>query len=283
MQSPIGSQVAGLIRARLDDLSPNDKRIARQLLDHYVEAPFETAESLAAKSSVSKAAVVRFAVRIGFAGFTELHDALRAEAVERLSRSDADDVHDAADGLLDRWIDRARADLASTRLSIDDREFTSAVQLLCKGNGKLGIFGHRKSAALAEYAYYLLNPLIANVWPIAAGEPSIADHLIDLEPRDRLLAFTFKRYAKLTTDVVREFHEAGAPSVVITDDVMAPAAGIATHTLVCRPTASGGFETAAAGMVVLEALAAEIALRKRRSSGRRLDAAEHLWKQFGTY
>jgi DNA-binding MurR/RpiR family transcriptional regulator len=65
--------------------------------------------------------------------------------------------------------------------------------------------------------------------------------------------------------------------------VMAPAAGIATHTLVCRPTAPGGFETAAAGMVVLEALAAEIALRKRRSSGRRLDAAEHLWKQFGTY
>jgi hypothetical protein len=34
---------------------------------------------------------------------------------------------------------------------------------------------------------------------------------------------------------------------------------------------------------VLEALAAEIALRKRRSTGRRLDAAEQLWKQFGTY
>src|SRR5438093_7081938 len=97
MQSPIGSQVAGLIRARLDDLSPNDKRIARQLLDHYVEAPFETAESLAAKSSVSKAAVVRFAVRIGFAGFTELHDALRAEEVQRLSRSDDGDELESAD------------------------------------------------------------------------------------------------------------------------------------------------------------------------------------------
>jgi len=52
---------------------------------------------------------------------------------------------------------------------------------------------------------------------------------------------------------------------------------------VCRPAETGGFETAAGGMVVLEALAAEIALRKRRSTDRRLDAAEQLWKQFGTY
>ena len=69
--------------------------------------------------------------------------------------------------------------------------------MLTKGSGKIGIFGHRKSAALAEYAYYLLNPLLPNAWPIAAGEPGIADQLIDLEPRDRLIAFTFRRYAKV--------------------------------------------------------------------------------------
>ena len=277
-----GSEVAGLIRTRLDELSPNDRRIARQLLDHWVEAPFETAESLAGKAGVSKAAVVRFATRVGFAGFSELHDALRLEAVERL-RHGAPESDEPAAGVLERWVDRARADLAATRESIDRAEFDAAVRLLRKGTGKLGIFGYRKSVALAEYAYYLLNPLIANVWPIAAGEPGIADHLIDLEPRDRLLAFTFKRYAKVTTDVVRYFHEAGAPSVLVTDDLMAPAASLATHVLVCRPAQTGGFETAAGGMVALEALAAEIALRKRRSSERRLDTAEQLWKQFGTY
>jgi hypothetical protein len=35
-------------------------------------------------------------------------------------------------------------------------------------------------------------------------------------------------------------------------------------------------------LVVLEALAAEIAVRARSTSDR-LDAAEQLWKQFGTY
>ena len=277
-----GSAVAGMIRSRLDELSPNDRRIARQIIDHDVEAPFETAESLAAKAGVSKAAVVRFATRVGFAGFSELHEALRLEAVARLRQGRGEPAarRRRARALRRSGPRRPRRDPREHR---PGRVQSRGAPAAAKGNGKLGIFGYRKSVALAEYAYYLLNPLIANVWPIAAGEPGIADHLIDLEPRDRLIAFTFKRYAKVTADVVRYFHEAGAPSVVITDDVMAPAAALATHVLVCRPAETGGFESAAGGTVVLEALAAEIALRKRRSTGRRLDAAEQLWKQFGTY
>ena len=147
--------------------------------------------------------------------------------------------------------------------------------MLCRGHGKIGIFGHRKSAALAEYAYYLLNPLLSNVWPIAAGEPTIADQLIDLEPRDRLLAFTFQRYAKVTGDVVRLFRAAGAPVVLITDDLLAPAAGQANHVLVCQGQATAS-ASAATAIVVLEALAAAIALRKGGARNPRMDTAEQL-------
>src|SRR5882757_6797227 len=76
--------VSGLIRSHLDRLSPNDRRIATHILEHPAEAPFETAESLAAKTGVSKAAVVRFSTRVGFTGFAGLHEALAAEAITRL-------------------------------------------------------------------------------------------------------------------------------------------------------------------------------------------------------
>jgi len=273
--------VAGRIRSHLEQLSPNDRRIARHLLDNYAEAPFETAESLSKKTEVSKAAVVRFAMRVGFAGYTELHDALRSEAVARLAPAAA---HPRGDGdVIDAAVERARGDLSALRATVDRGEFDAAVALLCRGSGKIGIFGHRKSAALAEYAYYLLNPLLSNVWPIAAGEPGIADQLIDLEPRDRLIAFTFRRYAKVTAEVVRSFEEAGGSTVLVTDDVMAPAASLATHVLVCPPAEAGDFDSAAPGMVLVEALAGAIAVRMRGRSGRRLDLAEQLWKQFGTY
>jgi DNA-binding MurR/RpiR family transcriptional regulator len=273
--------VAELIRSHLDALSPNDRRIASRLLDHPVQAPFETAESLAAKAGVSKAAVVRFATRVGFAGFGELHDALAGEAMAKLER--APDVSGGDKRVVDQLLSAARADLDSTSEGLDRAAFEAAVAMLCRGSGKIGIFGHRKSAALAEYAYYLLNPLLPNVWPIAAGEPAIADQLIDLEPRDRLIAFTFRRYARVTAEVVRFFHDAGAPVVLVTDDLLAPAAGQASHLLVCAPAERERFASAASAVVLLEALAAEIAVRKGRSSGRRLDTAEQLWKQFGTY
>jgi DNA-binding MurR/RpiR family transcriptional regulator len=272
--------VAARIRSHLDDLSPNDRRIARHLLDHPDEAAFATAEALADEIGVSKAAVVRFAMRVGYPGFTELHGELRAQAMERLAtprdRAAGGDVVDVA-------AERARSDLDAMRSRLDRAAFTSAVDLLCEGDGKIGIFGHRKSAALAEYAYYLLNPLLSNVWPIAAGEPGIADQLIDLEPRDRLVAFTFRRYARVTAEVIRSFHDAGAPVVLITDDLLAPAAGLARHVLVCAPAEAGEYDTAAPGMVLVEALAGAIAVAMRGRSDRRLDLAEQLWKQFGTY
>ena len=277
--------VAELIRSNADRLSRNDQRIARELLDRPVEAPFLTVDSLAGRSGVSKAAVVRFSTRLGFTGFAQLHEQLAAEAIERASTAPPRPAQaEQGGGVLERFAASAAADLAGLAGSVAPDRLAAAVSMLCRGSGKIGIFGHRKSAALAEYAYYLLNPLLSNVWPIAAGEPGIADQLIDLEPRDRLIAFTFRRYAKVTADVVRLFREADGEVVLITDDLLAPAAAQATHVLVCRPGGGDdGFSSSAAAIVLLEALAAEIALRRGRAGGRRLDTAEQLWRQFGTY
>ena len=88
---------------------------------------------------------------------------------------------------------------------------------------------------------------------------------------------------KVTAEVVRSFHEAGASTLLVTDDLMAPASSQATHVLVCAPAAAGEFDTAAPGIVLVEAVAAAIASRVRGRRGRRLDLAEQLWKQFGTY
>ena len=60
------------------------------------------------------------------------------------------------------------------------------------------MFGQRKSAALAEYAFFLLNPLIPHVATVEEGAGTVADALIDVGPEDRLLAVTFRPYARLT-------------------------------------------------------------------------------------
>jgi DNA-binding MurR/RpiR family transcriptional regulator len=270
------------IRSRLAILSPNERRIAAWLLEHMPEAAFETADSLARKVGVSKAAVIRFGSKLGFGGFSGLHDAIAEGAMARLVERAAPPPEQRA-SLLDRWLSAANADLAATRRSVSDELLASAAELLRTPDGRTFVFGQRKSAALAGYAFFLLNPLIANVATVEERAGTVADALLDVGPQDRLLAITFRPYARLTAEVVDWFARAGGEVVLVCDDPMIPPAAHARHTLVCAPESPGPFASAVAGLFMVEALAAYVAAETPGGGERRLDAAQQLWTRFGTY
>lgn len=267
------------IRDRLEELSPNDQRIADAILRDPHAVAFMSADALAAAAGVSKAAVVRFGARLGYGGFTGLQGALQGDIRERLEEAPT-----AAGGsLVERWLDAVDRDLRTVAATTTPASLERAAALLESGEGWIHVFGQRTSAAVAEYAYFLLNPMLPNVVRVEAGESALADRLIGIGPEDRLLAFTFRRYAKVTTDVVAFFEEAGAPVVLVTDSPAAPAARHATETLVCADDAPARFPTAVTGIFLVELLAATLLERNPEGIGRRLDDAERAWGRFGTY
>jgi DNA-binding MurR/RpiR family transcriptional regulator len=274
--------VVAHIRSRLSILSPNERRIAAWLLEHMPEAAFETADSLARKVGVSKAAVIRFGSKLGFGGYAGLHEAIAEGAMARLVERAAP-AAGPRESLLDRWLSAASADLVATRRSVTDELLAEAAELLRAPGGRTFVFGQRKSAALAGYAFFLLNPLIPHVVTVEERAGTVADALLDVGPQDRLLAVTFRPYARLTADVVDWFARAGGAIVLICDDPLIPAAAHARHTLVCRPESPGPFASAVAGLFVVEALAAYVAAETPGGSEGRLDAAQELWTRFGTY
>ena len=266
------------IRDRLEELSPNDQRIAEVILRDPHAVAFMSADALAATAGVSKAAVVRFGARLGYGGFTALQGALQGDIRERLEEPGA-----AAGTLVERWLEAVDRDLRTVAATTTPAALDRAAALLESGEGWIHVFGQRTSAAVAEYAYFLLNPMLPNVVRVEAGESALADRLIGIGPEDRLLAFTFRRYAKVTTDVVAFFEEAGAPVVLVTDSPAAPAAKHATETLVCADESPARFPTAVTGIFLVELLAATLLERNPEGIGRRLDDAERAWGRFGTY
>jgi DNA-binding MurR/RpiR family transcriptional regulator len=272
--------VPALIRSRLADLSPNDRRIAAWLLEHLLEASFETADSLARKAGVSKAAVVRFGRKLGFGGYAGLHEAIARGTLELLSPAQAAPAP-AANHVVDAWLRAGRDDLEATRRSIDQREIDAVVELLDADEGRTYVFGQRTSGALAEYAFFLLNPFLANVQPIELGPMTLADSLLGVAPEDRLLALTFRRHAKATLDVVEFFATRGASVVLLTDDAGSPAAGRAQHRLLCQRGTDGPFSSGLSALYVLETIAAGVAGRVQARGSGPLDAAEELWDRFG--
>jgi DNA-binding MurR/RpiR family transcriptional regulator len=188
-----------------------------------------------------------------------------------------------AGDLVERWLRAVRGDLEAVAAATPEASLDRAAALLESGEGWIHVFGQRASAAVAEYAYFLLNPMVPNVVRVEAGESALADRLLGIGPEDRLLAVTLRRYAKVTTDVAAFFREAGAPVVLITDSPSAPAAQHATEVLVCADDAPAPFPTATTAVFLVELLAATLLERNPSSVGRRLDDAERIWGRFGTY
>ena len=174
-----------------------------------------------------------------------------------------------------------RADLDASIEATGAATVDRAAAILESGEGWIHVFGQRASAGLAEYAYFLLNPLLPNVVRV---DSAIADHLLDIGPEDlRLLAITFRRYAQMTTDVVSFFADAARRWSCSTDLTSAPAAARATETLVCADETPAPFFTVTTGVFMLEVLAATLLERNPQTAGRRLGDAERAWRRFGTY
>jgi DNA-binding MurR/RpiR family transcriptional regulator len=274
-------ELAARISTRDRQLTGNDRLIADYLLDHAEDAAFASAEEVARAVGVSKAALVRFGMRLGLGGYGGLQELLEAEVRRRLH--DQEPGSAAPVGLVRRLHDAVVADLGRSMAETGPEAVEQAAATLDTGKGSLHVFGQRASAAVAEYAFFLLNPLLPQVVRIEAGESAIADHLLDVGPDDRLLAVTFRRYAKLTTEVVRYFHEAGGAVVLVTDSRAAPAAGHADVVLVCADDAPTPFPTAVPGVFLLEALVAALVERDPERARRRRGEAERVWGRFGTY
>ena len=89
-----GTDPLDRIRGRLEELSPNDQRVADAVLRDPTGVAFMSADALATAAGVSKAAVVRFGARLGYGGYTGLQEALRGDIRGRLNQEDLSKVQE---------------------------------------------------------------------------------------------------------------------------------------------------------------------------------------------
>jgi DNA-binding MurR/RpiR family transcriptional regulator len=270
---PFDGELAARVAEARGHLSGADQLILAYLTDSPDGLAFHTAESLSAKAGVSRAAVVRFARKLGYTGFTEFRSAAR-DAMMTSQESPLSRFSQAEPGsLVERKAQQDTKNILAAAGLVRE-ELPPAAQAVA-GARRVLIMGARMSYGLAAHLHRLLNEVREGVTLIDPGFP---DQVIGVGSRDIVIAFLFRRYSRLTVDLLADVAGSGAPVVLITDGRGHPSAAAAEHVLVAPVDGPALYDSMVAPMWILESLAAEVAAVRPRQSRARLEAVERFTK-----
>ncbi|MBC7518965.1 MAG: MurR/RpiR family transcriptional regulator [Microbacteriaceae bacterium] len=243
--------------ARMDQLSPAMKKVARVLLADYPSAGLATAASLAAVAGTSTPTVLRLVERLGMGSYPDFQKSLRDEITHRSTSP----VSRASHGLHDRIETSALESAARERIALIERlfrsvpptEFDKAVGLLAASPRHVLISGGYFSKQTAQTLALQLDQLIPNVSYTA--DPLGHDTLkyLHLRRDSVVIICDFRRYELASKKVSTMAKQQGATVIVITDEELSPCAEDADVVLPI-PVGSIPFDSFAALVVLTECL-----------------------------
>jgi len=272
------TSIPDLIATAGDRLTPTDRRIVKAVLEDRTLLAFGTVTDLADRVGTSRPSIVRFATRLGFDGYADLQDYVRAGMSRQFSRPS-------------ERIRQADTSQAPARIAIEE-----AVS---------GVFEATDGERLAALAQPIIRA--RNVW-IVSGETSQAGahalhsgltivrpdvHLIEEQSSARILSgasagdtlvvFDFARYRRHAVAVARALADICVDIVAITDGPLSPLAALTDTWCELKIPAVGPFDSSIPAVAVAELLVAHIAHELHDDARDRIDRTEALWEATGTF
>lgn len=218
------------IQAKMPTLSKTQKKIAAYILDHYDKVTFSTSAKLSRDCGVSESSVIRLAITLGYLGYSEMQHALQDILKGQLSmikRLDLIAAHVTdSDSILHMVLQKGVEGIQRTMLTLDKDNFQRAVTLLAEAK-RVFLFGSRSSYALIYFFALELRWIRDNVYSLNTQLPEF-EALSCLQEGDVFLAISMPRYLRSTTQALSLAHQAGIPTIAITDRPSSPLVPYAT-------------------------------------------------------
>lgn len=206
------------MRAIQEELSPNEKKIARFILDNPALIRDYSSQNLAGSVGVSQSSIVKFSQKLGYRGFTDLKLAIH-EAVLRGDDSTRADRHESTiggNGSISEQLYQLKSQaILSTMELNDDKAVTAAVEAMEQA---------RRIQIVALGAGSIVARNFAGML-IQIGKMVIAevDSYIQLSsaatlgPEDVMLVISFSGQSAKMLQIVRQAKKAGAKIISLTN------------------------------------------------------------------
>ncbi|MEO6103293.1 MAG: MurR/RpiR family transcriptional regulator, partial [Pseudoxanthomonas sp.] len=268
---PAAERLLAAIRDEFDSLSRQLKLIARYIEQHRDHIGLDRIQDVAERCGVQPSAVIRFAKRFGFSGYTEMQKIFRDGIAQQIAPSRnyqarIRSVIAAAEGQLtsadiaDEFIGGSIAGMQELKRDLHSSVFDDAVALLA-GSETVWVVGARRSFAVASYLTYALQHTDKRIELLSGLGSMHEGQLRGLRAGDVMLVVSFAPYAEESLQCARAAAARGARVIAITDTQMSPLAALAAATLVVHESSAFGFRSLTNTMCLAQSLFIALAYR----------------------
>lgn len=261
--------------------TPRERLVADHCLRTYPKLAFETVVTLAEQTGTSAPTVMRFAVKAGFNGFSDLQQQVRCSMEGDWSR-----VLDRLEGgprpNPSRWHTRSlqadRENLERTYRNISPDTFDEIAMLLADVRRPLMLAGGEITHGLCISFAALLSWLRDDVGVFGTGALPLSTQLMRLSSDSVVFAMHLRRLTRNTSHIIEVACERGADVIVATNSPTLSVPATVRHVVVMNLEGSGGvIDSYTAAASLTNGLAAAVAELLRPGLRDRFDRLEKTW------
>ncbi len=266
---------------RATALTPAERRLGETILGDPNLVAFGTVAGVAEAAKTGTATVVRFAVKLGFDGYSQLQASVQRDvsgqlrpAVERIRDQRASD-----DTLAARHAEVEAANVRSTLDAIRPGDGRAVVERLADDTAPVLVLSGVASRGVALQFVGDLDQLRPGVRLLDGTEIDVVRTLALTQPGATLLVLDLRRYERWLIDAMTAARERGAWTVAVTDSVLSPLAASAECSFVVAAASTGPFDSHVGTLALLNLLVVEVSAARREHAAERLEAIEHAWSE----
>ena len=260
-------------------LTPSERRIGETILAAPNLVAFGTVADVAEAARTGTATVVRFAVKLGFDGYSQLQASVQLDlsgqlrpAVERIRDQRVGD-----DTLAARHAEVETANVRSTLDAIRVGDGRAVVERLADETAPVLVLSGVASRGVALQFVGDLDQLRPGVRLLDGTPVDVVRTLAVTDPGATLVVLDLRRYERWLIDALTAARERGAWTVAVSDSVLSPLAAAAERSFVVAAASTGPFDSHVGTLALLNLFVVEVSAALREHAAERLEAIENAW------
>jgi DNA-binding MurR/RpiR family transcriptional regulator len=268
------------LREHATALTPAERRIGETVLATPDLVAFGTVADVAAAAGVGTATVVRFAVKLGYEGYTELQAVVQRDVTGRL-RPAVERIRNQPSGgagsMVEQHAEVERANVTTTLGAADPEAVRDVGLRLADDRHPVLVLSGVASRGVALQFVGDLEQLRPGVALLDGTEVDIVRTLA-LADRPVLVVLDLRRYERWLLGALAASRGRDAWIVAVTDSVLSPLATAADRSFVVAADSTGPFDSHVGTLALLDLLVLEAAAARRDEAALRLERLESAWR-----